>query len=146
MPAPLKITLSESEDLTLRELSIANNIPRRTKSRAIAVRLNNQGWSVAQISLHLGWANQTVRVAISRWKKSGLRGLWDLPRSGRQRKWSEEDWQLMEKWLRESRGYTSKQLAKKWSVERDVKLGSEQIRRILKKKLAMEENKKKTAI
>lgn len=134
MPAPLKVTLSESEDLTLRELSIANNIPRRTKSRAIAVRLNHQGWSVAQISLYLGWANQTVRVAISRWKKSGLRGLWDLPRSGRRRKWFEEDWQIMEKWLQESRGYTSKQLAQKWSEERGIKLGEEQIRRILKKK------------
>ena len=134
MPAALRITLSENEDLTLRELSLANNIPKRTKSRALAVRLNHQGWSVAQISSYLAWAPQTVRVALKRWKHLGLAGLWDKSRSGRQPRWSELDWQLIEKWLREPRGYTSKQLAQKWQSERQINLGSEQIRRILKKK------------
>ncbi len=52
----------------------------------------------------------------------------------------------MEKWLTEPRGYTSKQRAQKWQSERQINLGREQIRRILKKKLAMEKNKKKTTI
>ena len=134
MPAPLKVTLSENEDLTLRELSLAETIPKRTRIRAMVLRLNNQGWSVPKISHYFHWAPETVRVALKRWLKHGLVGLWDLPRSGRKPSWKEEDWQLMEKWLNEERGYTSKQLAQKWSCIRKINLGSEQIRRILKKK------------
>ena len=134
MPAPLKIKLSEDEDLTLRELSVAQTVPKRTRIRAMVLRLNNQGWSVAKISNYFHWAPETVRVALKRWLKNGLVGLWDLPRSGRKPLWKEEDWQILEQWLHEERGYTSKQLAKKWSEERKINLGSEQIRRILKKK------------
>ena len=100
----------------------------------MAIRLNHQGWSVAKISSYLGWAPQTVRVALTRWLELGLAGLWDQPRSGRRRRWSEVDWQEIEKWLVEDRGYTSKQLAEKWRSERKIEVGSEQIRRILKKK------------
>ena len=50
MPAPLKIKLSEDEDLTLRELSVAQSLPKRTRIRAMVLRLSNQGWSVAKIS------------------------------------------------------------------------------------------------
>ena len=140
MPAPLKVKLSDNEDSTLRELSVANNVPKRTKFRAIAIRLNHQGWDVAKISRYLQWAPQTVRVAFKRWNNFGLGGLWDLPRSGRRKQWSDMDWQAMEQWLKEPRGYTSKQLAQKWRTERNINLGDEQIRRLLKKKLAMEKN------
>ena len=134
MPAPLKVTLSKHEDLTLQELSLAEAIPKRTKMRAMVLRLNNQGWSVAKISHYFHWAPETVRVALKRWLKDGLMGLWDLPRSGRKPSWKEEDWKLMEKWLNEERGYTAKQLAQKWSELRKINLGSEQIRRLLQKK------------
>lgn len=40
MPAPLKIKLTPEEDRTLLELSAAEGVPRRTKYRAIALRLN----------------------------------------------------------------------------------------------------------
>jgi len=43
MPAPLRITLSPTEATTLEELSYANGVARRTKQRAIALRLNAQG-------------------------------------------------------------------------------------------------------
>jgi len=69
---------------------------------------------------------------IHRWESKGLIGLWDNPRSGRKRSWNEEDWQCLERWLKEECSYTSKQFAKKLEREHQVKLGAEQIRRILK--------------
>ncbi len=43
MPAPLKVKLSESENITLEQLSLANAIAKRTKQRAMVLRLSNQG-------------------------------------------------------------------------------------------------------
>jgi hypothetical protein len=36
MPAPLQVELTTEEDTTLRELSIATAVPRRTRQRAMA--------------------------------------------------------------------------------------------------------------
>ncbi|AOY80605.1 helix-turn-helix domain-containing protein [Moorena producens JHB] len=137
MPAALQVKLSESEDITLEQLSLANSIAKRTKQRAYALRLNNKGWSVDKISNYLKCSPQTVRKTIHRWETKGLMGLWDLPRSGRKPSWKEEDWQCIEKWLESECSYTSKQLAEKLQRERQIKLGAEQIRRILKKKIGV---------
>lgn len=137
MPAPLQVKLSESEDITLEQLSLGNGIAKRTKQRAMALRLKNQGWSVEKISNYLKCAPQTVRKTIQRWEGKGLMGLWDLPRSGRKRTWKEEDWNHLEKWLKDDCSYTSKQLAEKLNQERQIKLGPEQIRRMLKKKIGV---------
>lgn len=96
MPAPLRIILSPPETITLEELSYANGVPRRTKQRAIALRMNAQGWNVPDIAEHLGWAQATVRQTIERWNSAGLMGLWDAPRPGRNRTWGEDDWQVIE--------------------------------------------------
>ncbi|WDD36825.1 hypothetical protein PQG02_33800 (plasmid) [Nostoc sp. UHCC 0926] len=56
MPAPLKIKLTPEEDRTLLELSAAEKVPRRTKYRAIALRLNAQGCQVREIAKYLDWA------------------------------------------------------------------------------------------
>ncbi len=66
MPAPLQIKLTVEEDTTLRELSLAEGVPRRTRQRAIAVRLNSDGWMVGQIAQHLQMHEHTVRNAIRR--------------------------------------------------------------------------------
>ncbi|MBV8884779.1 MAG: helix-turn-helix domain-containing protein [Chroococcidiopsidaceae cyanobacterium CP_BM_RX_35] len=60
MPAPLKNSLTDEEDRTLRELSYADGMPRRIKQRATVLRLNASGWKVQQIAAHLDWAPQTV--------------------------------------------------------------------------------------
>ncbi|BAY62431.1 hypothetical protein NIES22_25050 [Calothrix brevissima NIES-22] len=39
MPSALRIILTAEEDLTLKELSCADQVPHRTKLRAIALRL-----------------------------------------------------------------------------------------------------------
>ncbi len=134
MPSFLQIKLSESEDKTLKELSLANNVPKRTKQRAIALRLNHRGKTVAQIKDYLQCGAKMVRQAIHRWEEKGLGGLWDEKRVGRKRTWTQQHWQIIEQCLAQERSYTSKQLAQKLKQETGVELGAEQVRRILKKK------------
>jgi transposase len=138
MPAPLKISLTEEEDRTLRELSYANGVPRRVKQRATVLRLNASSWSVQQIAAHLDWAPQTVRETIHRWQERGLGGLWEAAGRGRHRRWNQADWQALEQWVNEPRRYSAAQLSGKLAQERHVELGKEQVRRILKKKLQLE--------
>lgn len=140
MPAALKISLTEEEDRTLRELSYANGVPGRIKQRASALRLNASGWRVQQIAEHLDWAAQTVRETIHRWQERGLGGLWEAEGRGRHRRWNQADWQAIEQWVNEPRGYSAAQLSRKLNQERQVELGKEQVRRILKKKLHLETN------
>ena len=50
MPAALKITLTSEENQTLQELEMSQKVPRRTKQRAIALRLNAKGFRVKAIA------------------------------------------------------------------------------------------------
>lgn len=129
MPAPLRIKLNAAEDETLKALSYADSVPRRTKARATALRMNAQGGNVPDIAEHLGWSQQSMRQAIERWNNNGLMGFWDAPRSGRKRRWQEEDWQA----VGEPRRYSARQLSQKLFETRQVKRGQEQVRRILQK-------------
>ncbi|NES80964.1 MAG: helix-turn-helix domain-containing protein [Moorea sp. SIO2B7] len=131
MPSCLQVKLSESEDKKLQELSLANSVPKITKQRAIALRLNNTGKTVNQLKDYLKYGAKMVRQAIDRWEEKGLTGLWDEKRAGRTRRWNQEDWEAMEKWLEKEASYTSRKLAQKWKEERGVELGEEQVRRIL---------------
>lgn len=134
MPKVLKIILNSEEDRTLKELSCADGVARRTKERAIALRLNAHGWNVSQIAEYLGWAQQTVRQTIKRWQYQGLGGLWEAPGRGKKRTWHEVDWQVIEKCLGQNRRYSARQLSQKLLEERQIELGAEQIRRLLKKR------------
>lgn len=145
MPAPTHVTLNEEEDRTLRELSHADGVPTRTRQRATAVRLNANHWTVPQIARYLDWHEHTVRATLQRWQTQGLGGLWEAPGRGRQRRWSEEDWQALEQWVQETRRYSAAQLSHKLATERQVALGKEQVRRILKKKLPLETNTAKSS-
>lgn len=140
MPAPLHINLNLEEDRTLRELSYADGVPERVKQRASALRLNAAGWTVNQIAHHLDWAPQTVRDTIHRWQAGGLGELWEASGRGRHRRWSDDDWHALAQWVKEPRRYSAAQLSHKLATERQVELGKEQVRRILKKKLHLETN------
>ena len=59
--------------------------------------------------------------------------MWDAARAGRNRRWSEADWQAVEQWLAQPRRYSAAQLSRKLASERQVQLGAEQVRRTLKK-------------
>ena len=150
MPARLKVTLTTDEDKTLKELELANQIPRRIKQRASILRLNSRGKTVKEIALYSECASSTVRKtrktcsrwgnltelpsSIHRWQNHGLVGLWEAQGRGRKATWKEEDWQAVEKWLNEERSYSARQLSQKLATEKQVKLGAEQVRRILVKK------------
>jgi len=134
--APLRVFLSISEEKTLLELSRAIGIPQRTKDRASVLRLSSMGWKVEKIAVYLKWSKQTVRETIHRWRKYGIIGLWDKNRTGRKRKWQEEDLIEVEKKLEiEQQSYTSKKIRNFLLKERKIDLSERQIRRILKKKL-----------
>jgi len=134
VPAALRITLTLDEDRTLKELELADKIPRRTKQRATVLRLNSRGWKVKAIAEYLECASSTVRSAIHSWEAKGIAGLWEARGRGRKASWKDEDWQALEKWLLEERSYSARQLSQKLAKERQVRLGAEQIRRILLKK------------
>ncbi len=101
------------------------------------------GWKVKKIAAYLKWSPSTVRSTIHRWQKRGLVGLWDGTRSGRRRKWLPENMALISKKLEtEQRTYSSRQLCQVLATSQQVYLSERQLRRILKKKLLMEKNKK----
>jgi len=68
--AALKITLTPEEDRTLKELELADLVPRRTKQRATVLRLNSRGWTVKAIASYLECAASTVRGTIHRWESN----------------------------------------------------------------------------
>ena len=145
MPAALKITLTTKENQTLQELEVSQTVPRRTKQRATALRLNAKGWKVKAIADYLEWAESTVRQTIHRWNKCGLVGLWEAKGRGQKPRWTEEDWQVVERWLNEPHSSSARQLSQRLATEREVILGAEQVRRILKKKVVLEKTEKQTS-
>ena len=134
MPAPLQVKLTLEEDTTLRELSFATQVPRRTRQRAMAVRLNSGGWKVGKIAQHLQMHEHSVRRAIRQWQTVGLYGLWEKRRPGRQRYWQQEDVNAIEQWLQEERSYTTVQLCRKLANERNVHLSQRTMSRLLQKR------------
>lgn len=66
MPAPLRVTLTEEEDLTLFELREAKTVPQRTRDRAHIIRLNAQGWNVPAIAKIFECHEHTVRATLRR--------------------------------------------------------------------------------
>ena len=145
MPAALKITLTTEENKTLQELELADSVPRRTKQRATALRLNATGTKVKEIANYLEWAESTVRKTIHRWNRFGLVGLWEAQGRGKKPSWTKEDWIALEKWLQEPRSISSRQLSQKLATERQVYLGEEQIRRKKKKKVVLEKIQEETS-
>jgi transposase len=136
MPAALKVTLSLAEDRRLLEINQSQEVGKRVKQRAEAIRLSSHGWKVVQIAQYFEWHEQTVREIIQRWKQQGEKGLYDLPKTGRPRQWQDEDLQYLETCLeKDGELYNSKQLSEKLHQDRQVKLSSDRIRKLLKKKV-----------
>ena len=135
----LQVTLSPAADQTLLELRKAAVVPNRTKERAEVIRLSHRGWKTEQIAEYQGRRVATVRKAIHRWQRSGLYGLWDLPRSGRRVKWSAEDLEhLVNKIESSPETFNSRQLAQELEKARSVTLSRRHLRRLLKKKISLE--------
>ena len=136
MPAPLRIILTPEEDLTLRELRLAQTVPQRTRDRAHILRLNAQGWNTPAISAMFECHQHTVRKTIGRWEKQGLVGLWEAPGRGAKPRLQAEDLQYVAELLaQETRTYNSTQLVRKLKQERNIDLSSDRLRRLLKKNI-----------
>jgi transposase len=135
----LQVTLNAEEDRTLLELRTSTSIPQRTKDRAEVLRLSHRGWTTEAIADYLDWQVETVRKTIYRWRKEGLGGLWDAPRTGRPPKWTEADIASLEQSLQqEGQTHNSHQLVRQLYQERTVSLSRRQLRRILKKRVSLE--------
>lgn len=91
MSAPLRVALTDLENLTLLELREATTVPQRTRDRAHMIRLNAQGWNIPAIAKIFECHEHTVRATLRRWQNLGLGGLWERPGRGAKRKWQEED-------------------------------------------------------
>jgi transposase len=74
MRAPLRITLTLEEDVTLVELRLAQIVPQRTRDRAHMLWLNDQGWNVPAIAEMVECHQHTVRRTLKQWQKYGLAG------------------------------------------------------------------------
>ncbi len=135
MPAPLRVALTEAEDLTLTQLRQAITVPKRTRDRAHMIRLNAQGWNVPAIAKIFDCHEHTVRTTLRRWENKGLGGLWEASGRGAKRKWQESDMVYLEQCLEvEIRTYNSVQLSEKLAEQRNVQLSPDRLRRLLKKR------------
>ena len=135
MPSPLKVVLTLEQDRQLLEITQSAASSKRTKQRAEALRLSSRGWTVYQIAEYFDCNPQTIRQTIHKWRKEGISGLDDRPKTGRPRQWQEEDMSYLEKCLREdAQVYNSKQLSRKLEEDRKVTLSSDRIRKVLKQK------------
>jgi transposase len=134
MGARLRVFLSREQDRTLFSLRAAD-VPQKVKDRAEVIRLNAHGWYVEKIAAHFNWTPQTVREVIHRWQKFAMDGLWESPGRGAKPKWTENDMVFLEECLKkEPRTYNSRQLAQKLESDRQIKLSSDRLRRVLKKR------------
>lgn len=130
----LQVVLSEAEDQQLYELRESPTVPNRTKCRAEMLRLNHRGWQTEQIAEYLSCRVETVRVAIHRWHKQGMEGLWDAPRSGRPTGWNASDFEVVEAHLSGPATFNSAQVVELLDSERGVHLSRRHVSRLLKKR------------
>ena len=132
---PLRVFLTKNQEEALFELEKTQNVKRRTRNRALMLRLSSQGWKVEKIAIFFKCSTATVRKTIHRWNKKGLVGLWDKQRPGRNRRWKEKDFEEIENLLADEQcTYNSTKIQHKLLTERQIALSKRQIRRILKKK------------
>jgi transposase len=134
MGARLRVFLTKEQDTELFELR-RSNVPQKVKDRAEIIRLNAHGWYVEKIAAHFNCGEQTIRQVLNKWEKEGIEGLWELAGRGKKPKLTEDDIKYLEKCLNEEpQTYNSKQLAEKLEKERALKVSTNTVRRVLKKK------------
>jgi transposase len=134
MGSRLRVFLTPEQDKTLLNLRTAD-VPQKVKDRAEVIRLSAHGLYVEKIAAHFNWTAQTVREVLHRWEHLGLEGLWEKLGRGGKSRWTEADLVFLEECLeKEPRTYNSVQLAQKLEKERSIKLSSDCLRQVLKKR------------
>ncbi len=129
------VSLSEAEDMRLRELEQNAYIHKKVRLRAQILRLSGKGFSMQEIAQHVDKSYSMLRRTLSRWEREGYAGLADhYAQHGRKAVISEEIKSFMEKKLSEERTWTCDQLAKAIAQSYGVKVGGEGIRKRLKER------------
>ena len=72
-----RITISENDDLQLRDLELNGHIHPKVRLRASLLRLHKAGWTVAQLAQHYDRNIQAVHNDLTRFEQRGLTGLAD---------------------------------------------------------------------
>jgi transposase len=85
-----------SEQLAEIEQAINYSPQPEVRQRAIAIRLLHLGYKPEQVSERVAIRANTIWTWHRRWRKEGLAGLHDHPRSGRKRKATPEYQQLLQ--------------------------------------------------
>ena len=138
---PLRVFLTKAQDEKLLELSKSATVSQKTRDRANVIRLCAKGWKVAEIASYFNISKLVVRNTIHRWRSREISGLEDTPKPGRRRKWQPEDLAEIEHKLEtEPRTYSSRQLCQILATSKKIQLSERHLRRILKKKLYVEED------
>lgn len=71
------LTLSTSQDETLRELETSLVVNAKVRLRASIIRLSHHGWTVPKLARHFGRGLQTIHNDLTRFEQFGVEGLSD---------------------------------------------------------------------
>lgn len=122
------IRLSSEQDTTLRELELNPLIDAKVRLRASVIRLNNAGWSAAQLAAHYGRNPQSIHNDLDRFEHVGVEGLADGKATGAKPKVTPEIEAFMQTKLSEDRVWNSTLLREAVEKTFGVRLGREAIR------------------
>ncbi len=85
-----KYEISEDDRLCLKRLLRAGTTPQNIAFRAKIILLSSSGMSADEVKNKLETSKNTVYCWRKRFKEHGIKGLYDLPRSGQPKKLSQE--------------------------------------------------------
>lgn len=105
----------------------------RVRNRAHIIILSHKGFRMQHIAVICGLTRQAVSRAIDSWEQSGIRGLYDAPRSGRPKILSPEDEEFIHKTAEEEPRSVKKIIAA-LEDKRGKTPASSTVRRVIKKK------------
>jgi transposase len=80
-----KVKLTENEKKSLQTL-MSNGGTFRVRKRAQCILLSSRGYKIKELANIFDVDRDTISDWINRWKKNGINGLGDAPRSGRPKK------------------------------------------------------------
>ncbi len=124
--------LTTDEVITL-ESARKNHPCAGVRPRASVVLLSNKGYQMQVIADICGMTRQTVSSVIDGWERSGLRGLYDNPRSGRPRALTPEDEEFIYKMVEEEPRSVNKIIAV-LEDQRCRKVSKSTVKRVIRKK------------
>lgn len=126
-PARL-LTLSTSQDETLRELETSLVVNAKVRLRASIIRLSHHGWTVPKLARHFGRGLQTIHNDLTRFEEFGVEGLSDGKAPGNKPSVTAEITAFLHRKLAEDRVWNSSLLSEAVREQFGATLGREVIR------------------